>query len=467
MSHPLKLSFQMCCLSLSLLFVGCQKEAHRENEVRAPSSEVSDERSSDTSTILSHSVIERALEFSAPYWDFRPAKRSHHLNHTFGFYTLCLEAYLEQKEGRTQESWLIEAVISRLRPVLVGGSEPECQGGLGGWSHGAFAWSLAYIRHTHAVWDALSPEEQKKAELLMGALAVAACYTLDDDNDYHALLDGSRNFGKEWNPNHVEGYVAVGMASSYFFTEEILRQRLRDFDFDSYLEELREAGFTNIVDCWTQVPGTRQALMEGGEYQGNDPTLDYGNGAGVHGNTYTYQGFSLDQAWAIYRKLASRMYSHTARTEIPVTNKEGLFTHILAKDGDGEYLISPYDGQFGMCFEFDTRNAKINGTRFRSSLSYVYEGWMNNMATAAAIWAFDDWEPISDEDRSLMDAIYIGSEDFLYKVKYGYSGFANGEEKVVRSSDFEDKPRGWIFVLSWWHEIVQPLVDPRRITQKI
>ncbi|QYY36890.1 hypothetical protein [Ruficoccus sp. ZRK36] len=405
-------------------------------------------------------VLEKALTYSAPYWEFRPNKRSHHLNHTFGFYTLCLEAYLEQKQGSTPEPWLVEAVTSRLRSVLAGGSEPECQGGLGGWSHGAFAWSLGYIRNTPAVWDALSAEEQGKANLLMQALAVAASFTLDDDNDYRTLLDGCRNYGKRWNPNHVEGYVAAGMAAAWYFGVDDLNDRLVNFDFDTFVEQLREAGFTNIVGSWTHTPATRQALMHGGVYKGEDAAAKYGKGAGVHGNTFTYLGLSLDQDWEIYKKLASRMYSHTARTEIPVTNKEGLYTHILTKGDDGHFLISPYDGRYGMCYEFETTNAVKNDSPFRSSLSYVYEGWMNNMATAAAVRARGHWNPEGKEGRELMGAIYVGSEDFLYKAKYGYWGFANGEAKIVTLADLTDKPRGWPFVLAWWESMIKPVVTP-------
>ena len=445
------------------LFVCMSPVACHQKDPQVPPAEVSeriDEEDTEASgTVLPTFALEHAMQFPAPYWNFRPGKRSHHLNHTFGFYTLSLEAYLEQQQGRLPEEWLVEAIIERLEPVLAGGTEPECQGGLGGWSHGAFAWSLAYIRQTSAVWDELNPDQHGQADLLMEALAVAACYTLDDDNDYHALLDGSRNFGKDWNPNHVEGYVAVGMAAAWYFGAKELEQRLKSFDFDSFIAQLREAGYTNILACWTNSPGTKQALMEGGGYQGENPNLDYGTGAGVRGNTFTYQGLSLDQCWEIYQELASRMFSHTARTEIPVTNREGLFTHIVTTDAFGDFLVSPFDGRYGMCFEFDTRNAKTNGSRFRSSLLYVYEGWMNNMATATAVWARGEWKPTGDKDCALLSAIEVGSEDFLFKAKYGYCGFANGEEQVHTLADLENKPRGWPFVLAWWGSVVKPLVS--------
>jgi hypothetical protein len=455
-----------CCILVCVLFclsvTACQPKSP-EALPEDVSPQTRPEQAADTRPVLPAAAIEQAMRFSAPYWHFQLGKRSHRLNHTFGFYTLCLEAYLEQQQGPVPESWLVGAITGRLLPVLTGGTEPECQGGLGGWSHGAFAWSLAYIRHTPAVWDALSEQQHTRADLLMEALAVAACFTLDDDNDYHALLDGTRNFSKDWNPNHIEGYVGVGMAAAWYFGAEELDLRFKNFDFDSFIAELQEMGYTNIVGCWTASPGTKQALMEGGVYQGENPNLDYGSGAGVCGNTFTYQDMSLDQCWEIYEVLASRMYARTARSEIRVTNKKRMFTHIVTRDDAGDFLISPYDGQYGMCLEFDTHNAITNHTPFRSSLHYVYEGWMNNMATATAVWARGEWNPVGGKDRPLMNAIEVGSEDFLFKAQYGYSGFANGEVEVNTLADFVDKPRGWTFVLTWWESVVKPLVHERDI----
>ncbi|MGE9292267.1 MAG: hypothetical protein ACQKBW_01520, partial [Puniceicoccales bacterium] len=152
-------------------------------------------------------IMEEALHLEAPYWQFRPAQRSHKLGETHALYALCLEAYLEQENGRTPYPRLVAIIHERFRSVMAGGNEPECQGGLGGWSHGPFAWSLAFARRTPQVWAAFSSSDQGKADLLMEALAVAASFTLEDDNDYRVTAEGDRNSRKTWNPNHVEGYV--------------------------------------------------------------------------------------------------------------------------------------------------------------------------------------------------------------------------------------------------------------------
>ncbi|MDP0498300.1 MAG: hypothetical protein Q7Q73_19075 [Verrucomicrobiota bacterium JB024] len=403
-------------------------------------------------------ILEEALATPAPAWHYEHTVRSHRINESFALYTLCLEAYLEQEEGITPNTIIVEGVTERLRSVMAGGQEPECQGGLGGWSHGSFAWSLGFIRHTQALWEALSPAEQAKADLLMQALAVASCFCMDDDNDYRTMLDGDRNFRKYMNPNHQEGYVAAGLSAAWYFGNDELNRRLMQFDFDAFLEQLRQAGFTNIVACWTRIPETRRVLMEGGAYHGEED-LDYGSGAGVHGNHFTYKGLELSDAWGIYRKMAARLFDHTAQTEIPVTGIPELFTHILERDAEGNYLISPYEGQFGMCHEFKSTNAEKRGSNFRSSLFYVYEGWMNNMATATAIIARGQWDPQGDEDDALLDAIRVGTGDFHYKAEHGYFGFANGKEQPANATAIAKHTGGWSFSHCWWEEIVEPALE--------
>ena len=404
---------------------------------------------------LPDAILEDALSQSAPWWKFVPHKRSHRFPATFGLYTLALEIYLEQQRGWTPDPQLVNAVVERMRSVMSGGKEPECRGGLGGWSHGAFAWSMAFTRATDAAWGALGSEDRAKADLLMEALAATACFALDDDNNYRVMADGDRNYAKTWNPNHVEGYVGVALATAWYFGVDDLNRRLKNFDFDPFLAKLKEAGFTNIVGCWTHTPATRKAYMEGGDFEGDDPKLNYGTGVGVRGNHFTYLGMELDRDWDIYRKLAERMYCHVAQAELPVTGIEGLSTHIIAKDADGKYLISPYEGRQGMCMEFITGNAPKNGSKFRSSLSYVYEGWMNNMATATAVWARGHWPARNAENAAMLDAIFVGSSDFLFKAEHGYHGFANGKEQHSTGIAKHMAPQ---FPTAWWESVVKPAV---------
>jgi hypothetical protein len=406
--------------------------------------------------LFSVQLLERSLEQPAPRWTYAYTKRVRDLDGTFAFYTLSLAAYTRRDSSASAESLgtpYSEAVTDRLRVVVAGGNEPECQGGIGGWSHGPLAWALAFARHTPAVWAGLSKDEQARTDLLMQALAVAANFCLDDDNAYRCLIDGEQNWAKGMNPNHVEGYVGAAMAAAWYFGVDELDAFFMTFDFDAFLGRVRDAGFSNIEGAWTRTPDTRRVLMEGGLFNEGRPSI--GLGRGVHGNRFTYGGLRLDQSWEIYRSLAERMFSKVVQSSQPV---DGLTekTQIIDTDDQGNPLRSPFEGQLGMCYEFLTTNAHMNGTRFRSSLFYVYEGWMLNMANAVALRARGLW-PEPEDSRTLRTCMIVGTGDFFFRMEHGYKGFANGkwvpgrEESVARLG-------GWPWAKAWWVEGLTPVV---------
>lgn len=412
--------------------------------------------SANAPELFSAPLLERSLAQPAPTWTYSFAKRRRDLDGTFAFYTLALAAYARRDAEAPADplaAALPEAVAARLRVVTTGGNEPECQGGIGGWSHGPLAWALAFARHTPAVWESLSGEERARADLLMQALAVAANFCLDDDNAYRCLVDGEQNWAKGMNPNHVEGYVGAAMAAGWYFGIEELDTFFLGFDFDVFLGRLREAGFVNIEGAWTRIPDTRRVLMEGGLFTESRPYL--GLGRGVRGNRFTYGGLRLDQSWAIYRGLAERMFSNVTQSSLPVDGMEER-TRIIDTDDAGRPLRSPFEGRTGMCYEFLTTNAHMNGTRFRSSLFYVYEGWMLNMANAVALRARGLW-PAPEDSRTLREQMVVGTGDFFFKMEHGYRGFANGkwapgrEESVARLG-------GWPWAKAWWEEGLAPVI---------
>lgn len=402
--------------------------------------------------IIPKELVEISLAQAAPSWSYTNGKRSHPFNEAYALYTLALASYTAKDKP---DEAVVTALATRLHDVVSGGKEPECMGGLGGWSHSTLAWAVAFSRHTPAVWSKLSAEDQAKMDLLMEALAVAANFCLDDDNDFRTLIDGDKNFRKTMNPNHVEGYVGVALAAGWYFGPDQLDRFFSDFDFNFFLARLKAANFTNVVACWTVCPDTRRVLMEGGAFRAGDPS--FGNGRGIHGNTFTYKGFRLSDPWKIYQKMGERMFSHIGVTEIPITGRTES-THILAVDGDGKYLKSPYDGQAGMCYEFKTNNAQINGSGFRSSLLYVYEGWRLDVINAVALLARDLW-PRDDSSRNLALLMQVGTADFFFKAKNGYAGFANGKPVVVDEQKLKNKA-GWVWSKSLWEDVLAPFTVP-------
>lgn len=397
-------------------------------------------------------LIALSLAEPAPSWRYEYTKRHRNINATFALYTLALAAH--QQAGVHADA--APAVITRLRSILTGnGLEPECQGGLGGWTHGPFAWTLAFARHTPGIWQQLTPDEQARANLLMQALATAANFCLDDDNTWRCLIDGDPNWAKGMNPNHVEGYVGVALASAWYFGQEDLDNFFQTFDFDSFLEKLKNAGFTNIVAAWTRTPQTRQALMQGGLFDPKLPRL--GLGRGVHRNSFTIEGHPPSQAWLIYQNLATRMFSKVTQSTQRIEGRSAPddTVHIIDTDPVTQKpLTSPVEGHIGMCYEFLTTNALTNGTRFRGSLFYAYEGWMLHMSNALAIYAKGDWPETPEATANLRSRMYVGSTDLLFKAEHGFHGFANGKPQPGRAQNLARV--GWSWAHAWWTDILAP-----------
>jgi hypothetical protein len=401
---------------------------------------------------LSPAVIEQALAQPAPKWSYSFGKRTRDIDATFALFSLALAAHAD-RENVAEPGEPARQLVVRLREVLSGGREPECQGGLGGWTHGPFAWTVLLARKTPAVWNELSAPDRERADLVMQAMAVAACHTLDDDNMYRCLIDGDGNWAKGMNPNHIEGYVGVGLAAARYFGVDELDRFFETFDFDAFIARCEAAGLTNIVATWTHTPDTRRVLMEGGHFRANQPRL--GLGRGVRGNAFTYGGHRLDRGWPIYRGLAERMFSKVTVSSLPIDGREET-TRILDTDTDGNPLRSPWEGHIGMAYEFLTTNAHLEGTRFRSSLYYVYEGWMLNMANGAALLALGEW-PDNRDTRTLRLCMTVGTEDFLFKARHGYRSFANGKFGDVRESNLI-RLGGWLWACAWWTEVLAPAV---------
>lgn len=401
---------------------------------------------------LSPELMERSLAQPAPKWSYAFAKRTRDIDATFALYSLALTAHAEREDDLADPA-VSRAVASRLREVLSGGREPESQGGLGGWTHGPFAWTLLLAKLTPAVWEQLSPRERERADLTMWAMAAAACFTLDDDNMYRCLIDGDPNWAKGMNPNHIEGYVGVALAAARYFGADELDRFFLEFDFDAFLARCEAAGLSNIVACWTHTPDTRRALMEGGLFRDDQPRL--GLGRGVRGNRFTYGGHRLDQPWPIYQGLAERMFSKVTVSSLPIDGRDDA-TRILGEGDDGAPPRSPWEGHVGMAYEFLTTNAHLNGSRFRSSLYYVYEGWMLNMANAAALLALGDW-PDNRETRTLRVRMTVGTEDFFFKARHGYRGFANGRIVEAREDNLV-RLGGWAWARAWWTDLLAPAI---------
>ena len=404
-------------------------------------------------------LLARALAEPAPRWKFSAGKRYHELPRVFALQLLALSAHFDPQRP-AGDSTLADAVAAKIRSFLVSQPdadgntrEPEALGGLGGWSHNSAAQILLLAKRTPAVWDALSPEEHRRADLLMHALAVAGHFTLDDDNDFCVLLDGVALSQKSWNPNIVEGYVDVMIAASLYFGADDLNAFFRSFDFDAFVDQLRAADFHNIARCWTHTPAMRDLLMNGGEFrpavEKDDATPGgiIGRGAGVR-NDFTYLGYTLAQPWELYRTQADRQFCKTARTVVIISGDNR--TRLLQRVSDA--TVSPYEGRIGMCAEYESTD--WNG--MRSSTAYAFEGSMLQLSVAATLRALGEWRDDAS-GRSIAQRMAVGIGDLMFKAREGYRGWSLGQERLVwLEKDLQPLGSDYIFPL-WTDYLSQPM----------
>jgi hypothetical protein len=398
-------------------------------------------------------LLEQAAALPAPKWANVEGRYSAEMKNTFAMQYLAVAARKEPArvlDGKT----LAEHLAGKLRFFLVSPPsddpkvptrEPYAQGGIGGWTHNVAAQCLLIARRTPVIWERLSADEQARADLLMQALAVAAHYSLDDDNDYYVLLDGKSHYHRSWNPNHVSGQVGIIIACSLYFGAAELNRFFEGFDFDAFVARLEAASFQNIKRCWTRSPRTRELLMNGGEIAlAPDAVLAQGvvtSGAGVR-NKFTYDGIPLDHPWQLHRAESVRMYSKAART-IVIIQKENT-SRLLNRATKA--TVSPWEGQMGMFHEFET----TDWDGLRTSAIYAYEGAMINVSTGATLKALAEWR--DDEGGEMIEKrMKVGMEDLRFKLTEGYRGWSQGKEHFTWWEK-DIAPIGGEYVFGLWEE---------------
>lgn len=415
-----------------------------------------------TLPVLPADLVGRAVRTKAPRWKFVAKQRMRELPETFALQVTALAAHQSPDtmvDGKTLATHLAE----KLRFILVtpgpypdGSSrEPEAQGGIGGWTHAVPAHALLLAKRTPAAWAQLSADERARADLLMQALALAAHFCLDDDNDYYLLLDGYSLFHKSWNPNHVEGYVGAIISASLYFGADELNAFFLQFDFDRFITQLGAANFLNIKNCWTWNPAIRGLMMNGGPVAvPADQILARGvvtRGAGVR-NTFTHDGLSLREPWALHRAQAVRLFSKAVRTRV-TANRE--FTSELMHRASAA-TESPWEGQMGMLHEFES----TDWDGLRTSLAYAFEGAMIDLPTAATLKAVGEWRAAEGGDL-LERRMGVGMGDLLFKAREGYRSFSQGQPREYWwEKDLE--PMGAEFIFGLWQACFAPPPPPSK-----
>lgn len=411
---------------------------------------------------LPDALIERAVGLKAPRWKFVEMSRMREMPETFALQVTAVAAFQQPERlvaGRTLATHLAEKlrfILTTPEPHPDGSTnEPEAQGGIGGWTHHVPAHALLLAKRTPAVWTQLSADERARADLLMQALALAAHFCLDDDNDYYLLLDGYSLFHKSWNPNHVEGYVGAIISASLYFGPDELNAFFRGFDFDAFLARLKAANFQNIARCWTWNPQIRDLMMRGGPVAvPAKQLLAQGvitRGAGVR-NDFTLNGDTLHQPWLLHRGQALRLFSKAART---VVNTGTGFSSALMHRASPA-TESPWEGQMGMLHEFES----TDWDGLRTSLGYAFEGAMIDIPTAVTLKLVGEWRAAEGGDL-LERRMGVGMADLRFKAREGYRSFSQAK---VREYNWEEHlvPMGADYIFGLWETYFAPPPPPSR-----
>jgi hypothetical protein len=407
-------------------------------------------------------IVELAVRTKAPRWQFVAMKRMREMRETFALQITAVAAF-QTPDAVVDGKPLATHLAEKLRFFLVtpepypDGStrEPEAQGGIGGWSHHVPAHALLLAKRTPAVWNQLSADERARADLLMQALALAAHFCLDDDNDYYLLLDGFSLFHKSWNPNHVEGYVGAIISASLYFGADELDAFFLQFDFDRFIARLEAANFLNIKNCWTWNPAIRDLMMNGGSIAvPENQVLAQGvvtRGAGVL-NTFSLNGDTLHEPWELHRAQALRLFSKAVRTQVHAT--PDFTSRLLNRVSNA--TESPWEGQMGMLHEFES----TDWDGLRTSLGYAFEGVMIDIPNAVTLKLVGEWR--ADDGGDMLERrMGVGMADMLFKAHEGYLSFSqakphdyNWEKTLV--------PMGADLIVPLWETFFTPPPPPSK-----
>lgn len=439
----------LCCVAFTLSSAG-------------PATRAATSTPPPAATPFSDDLLGRAIKEPGPTWKGTPGKRSGSLRSTVALQLVAVAAHLAP-DHRISDTTLGASLVEKLRSFLRNDGpdaeghtrEPDATGGLGGWTHNVAAQSLLLAKRTPVVWSALTPDDRQRADLFMHALAIAAHFTLDDENDFSVLLDGVSINHKSWNPNISEGYADVAIACSLYFGADQLNAFYQSFDFDAFVAELRAARFLNIVHCWTNVPAIRDLVMRGGSITspGGPPNIKIGgvlgHGAGVR-HEFHYRGWSLSDIWPIYRIQADRQFSKNVRTVVTIDGENR--TRLLNRASSA--VLSPWEGRIGMCMEFES----TDWDGLRSSLTYAYEGTMIHLTIASTLRVLGLWRD-DPAGRDIERRMAVGISDLLFKAHEGYRGWSLGKERI-NWLEQDLQPMGSDYIFPLWSQLFPPPPPP-------
>ena len=369
------------------------------------------------------------------------------------------------------------------------------------WSYAPHAGAIAMAKANPTVWSKVPVTTQIRLDTMMKAFAYLESFATSDYNNYGTGPSMGGNYGKDWNPNYRMANIPVMVYATHYFGngdmvegEKALNALLKGFDeaeYTSMVNLFSKYGWRRAVWCWTQEARTstdgknskgnssKDLLVKGGPAVGEDtPTdsdllvaLGTGVGVGNGGKDYLYKGYALSEGADIVRSLLMHNYgsndlrktSNTGATFLEVKSDhwyditgDGIKEKVawILPGADGLEVHSPFEGQYGMMKEFASGN--------RSSTSYCGHDFLlaTNMIYNCKLLGIYDATQDTFTDRngtSIVSAIYVGNEDFLFKNEKGYQGYATGSYGESTSSHSEKNEGGYYWAYKYlWRNTMLP-----------
>ncbi len=375
---------------------------------------------------IAEPLMNLALEIGGSQYDY-----GNRLDTTAAALTLSVMAYYNRNTKSTGGTLAGDRLVAHVKNMIKGGNEPSCAAHLTGWIDGPGILTVAMLKSMPDLWSQLTEDEVKRCDFIMKATSVAGNYIANAKNNPKRNVPQLRDFGKGYNPNLIDGYIAVMIANYiYFGGADAVNANLAQFKYDDYIAQMDAFGFT-VMKKTFEAAG-KSLLENGGK--------DAGGGA-IAGVTmpFTYleviSGKVTDkeipyEPMALFASLARRQFFHPF--ESTVLHKEIAGSELSGKPAgyieDGS--VSPFDGngQAAMLYEFKTSDA--GGTR--SSGAYVVTGALRIIVPIrAVIEALGYWT--GSEAEVAAKAMHLGMEDFLFKAARGYHGYSKDRDLGVQS----------------------------------
>lgn len=329
-------------------------------------------------------------------------------------------------------------LLEQIRHILGGNRDPFGAGGyLAQWER-TMTGMLAIARRTPRVWDALSADEQHRADLVMQATLVASAYTTADRSYEGGAaptgIDGDTNLHRGWNPNYREGMVGAMIVSTLYLGGGAAAHTFLDaYDHDAFVAALEAADLRHL----------HTTFETSGAPTGDDIAEAI--------TDYRYLGHDLDALPAIFVALTEDTFSG----EVACGIEGGLGRDVGGGVRSGVIVEGcdelPNLGAIGQLKELDSSDA--NGPR--SSITYAWDGFKPNLVNHLVLLAYDALPRDAALDAAMARA-RIGATDVFYKAEHGYRSYARGRDRGVFMLPADGRGDGYEMYRPLWDEVVAP-----------